>query len=89
LRGRKNSYQRRIIIEGRESKWELSKRTLHILITLDSYTFVRNSSMILELDKRHVETGISRQLNTLKGHVELVVHSKGLNNNAIQQEYNS
>ncbi|KAL6660875.1 hypothetical protein ACP70R_000259 [Stipagrostis hirtigluma subsp. patula] len=86
---RKKDYGR----EEREAQWATAQRTLHGLPTpeIDGVLNERSSyselSEIAEQAKRRAEVARLRELNTLKGQMELVVKLKGLDMEGVQQHY--
>ncbi|KAL0340409.1 UNVERIFIED_CONTAM: ATPase 8, plasma membrane-type [Sesamum radiatum] len=76
----------------REAQWAVAQRTLHGLSTTESSELLndksyRELSEIADMAKRRAEVARLRELHTLKGHVESVVKLKGLDIDAIQQNY--
>ncbi|XP_058069962.1 ATPase 9, plasma membrane-type-like [Magnolia sinica] len=76
----------------REAQWALAQRTLHGLQSAETSELLndksyRELSEIADQAKRRAEVARLRELHTLKGHVESVVKSKGLDIETIQQSY--
>ncbi|ONK59572.1 uncharacterized protein A4U43_C08F7840 [Asparagus officinalis] len=74
----------------REAQWALAQRTLHGLDTpglFNDKSDYRELSEIAEQAKKRAEVARLRELHTLKGRVESVVKTKGLDIEAIQQSY--
>ncbi|GJZ40646.1 hypothetical protein Tco_0587532 [Tanacetum coccineum] len=77
----------------REAQWATDQRTLHGLQApntnkiLKDKTDYRELYELAEQAKRRAEVARSRELRTLKGHVESVVKLKGLDIETIQQYY--
>ncbi|KAJ7945959.1 Plasma membrane ATPase [Quillaja saponaria] len=78
--------------EQRELQWAHAQRTLHGLQAPDAKMFPERTHFtelnnMAEEAKRRAEIASLRELHTLKGHVESVVRSKGLDIDTIQQSY--